>query len=346
MRTKKTNAQPDQGKNLECRLQFHFEGQVLNGVQVNGKITRTESFQATLIRGFNSRNVSIKKVDQGTMDLKLVRVQEHKEKYLRYSQWLDELNAILSQPKNAHDAQLIENKRILETELPKLKEALTQIDLQIAQLKEGARYGIQHQAMIHTTLEELDRPLRLATITGHFLDDKEVDQFSTLLYEDILHLKLINTQIGSKGAICLFEKLAANTTLRTLNLESNNVDDAAMQVFATNIAINTTLRAISFAKNPHITSACVPVLQEALAQNKTLYKISLVGTGLTATEIKSLTELVAKNAPKEPIKAPRQTYLSNWLGKTSSPEKTPLVKNTEGRGADIPMEQLDERSYK
>ncbi len=318
MKTKRKGEHNVSLENPEYRLKFHFEGQLIEGVRIQGRIIKPDAgYQSTLIKGFNSRNIYIKPMNQTALMAILSRIELLKQKSLTNSLHAPELEQTLAQ----------------------LKKKFDELDAQIEELHSVARFSDQHQAVIHETMEELERPIRLASVSGQFLDDQEIDKFSTLLYEDVLNLNLVGTQITSKGAISLFEKLAGNSTLKGLNLESNAIDNAAMLVFAKNIETNSTLRGVSFAKNPDITSACVPALVQAFTRNKTLYKVNFEGTGLSDNEIRTLTQLVAKNTPKEPSTTlSGRQYLSNWFGKNNAQmtERTRLVD-----AAEIPLSRIN-----
>jgi len=306
--------------NQDYRLKFNLAGKIQAGHVIDGKwYVKGNSFQSPTCAvgkpqpGWFHRNVYIRPFNKAALEALQEKIRSIEQRIEKY---------------NSTDDEAIDLFSLLE----KLRTNLQTLNDQVEDFKATARFSHKHLALIHDTFEDLELPIRLVTVSGQFEDDEEVKVFSQLLNEDILHIRLSANNISSRGAIALFEILARNTKLVSLNLECNNLDNAAMIAFANCLAKNTTLKALSVSNNKLITPACMPALLAAFKQNKSFCQIKLEGTSLSASDIKSLTELVTKNAPKKTASPSQEgakpIYLNRLFRRTPTAqpgEKTGLM---------------------
>lgn len=350
-------------KNQDYRLKFNLAGKIQAGHVIDGKwYPKGSSYQSPTHAvgkpqtGWFHRNVYIRPFNKAAFEALQEKIRSIEQRIEKYNS-TDSLSS--NAPRSTSDLEECQLAQYHDEEpidlfslLRKLRTNLQALNDQVEEFKAIARFSHKHLALIHDTFEDLELPIRLVTVSGQFEDDEEVNIFSQLLNEDILHIRLCANNISSRGAIALFEMLAKNTKLVSLNLESNNLDNAAMIAFANCLAKNTTLKALSVANNKLITAACMPALLNAFGQNKSFCQIKLEGTSLSATDITSLTELVTKNAPKK-TSAPSQggakpIYLSNLFRRTPTAqpgEKTGLMAGNKNSIEMVNIDPPTEESY-
>jgi hypothetical protein len=348
----------------DYRLKFNLAGRIQAGHVIDGKwYAKSNSYQSPTHAegkpqpGWFNRNVYIRPFNKAAFEAlqeKIKGVEQHIGKY--HSADSSGSND-RSSTANLEECQLPQNRDheaiALYSLVRKLRADLQTLNDQVEEFKATTRFSHKHLALIHDTFEDLELPIRLVTVEGKFEDDEEVKIFSQLLNEDILHLRLVATNISSKGAIALFKMLQKNTKLISLNLEANNLDNAAMLAFASCLTKNTTLKALSVSNNKLITSTCVTALLSAFQQNKSFCQIKLNGTSLAVSDIQSLTAAVTKNAPKITVSpsqsAPNPIYVnSRWFQRkpSSTPsEKTSLVSGAQDGTEMVSMGEPAEDSY-
>ena len=326
-------------KNIDYCLKFNLAGKIKAGHVIDGKWNVIDNCYQSLTCavgkpqvGYFHRNIYVRpfnKVDFEALQEKIRSVEQRIKKF--------------NSTETDQDSDLFFLLKKLRTNLKILNE-------QAEEFEATARFNHKHLALIHDTFEDLELPIRLVTVSGKFADDEEVKIFSQLLNQDILHIRLSANNIGSRGAIAVFETLAKNTKLVSLNLEGNHLDNAAMIAFANCLVKNTTLKALSVCNNKLITSECMPALLTAFKHNKSFCQLKLAGTNLSVADIKCLTQLATKNVPKKIApttqKETKPIYFNRLFRRASTvqpSEKTGLIagaKNSiEMASIDPPVEE-------
>ncbi|HLB42495.1 MAG TPA: hypothetical protein VJN02_06545 [Gammaproteobacteria bacterium] len=149
----------------------------------------------------------------------------------------------------------------------------------------------------HGSLEEL----RLASnknINGITIGD--VARF-VLCSTQLLILDLSDNNLGSQGASSLLGAIATNKNikLQTLNLAKNNIDSIVPtiidQLFTDNRSLETLILDNNPLSLPNAQDTTLPIIFKALANNRSLTKLSLKQVNLTSHSIDILIQTLSKN---------------------------------------------------
>eukprot|EP01124_Arcella_intermedia_P031061 TRINITY_DN6920_c0_g1_i5.p1 TRINITY_DN6920_c0_g1~~TRINITY_DN6920_c0_g1_i5.p1 ORF type:complete len:254 (-),score=46.16 TRINITY_DN6920_c0_g1_i5:150-911(-) len=93
------------------------------------------------------------------------------------------------------------------------------------------------------------------------------------------HLHLSWNTLGLHGAKCILDALASNSTLTSLNMEANNIEDAGTISIGEVLKLNNTLKHLNLAKNG-IGDAGAHSIFEALKSNSGLISLNMNSNGM------------------------------------------------------------------